>query len=367
MENWLSIEKYSKLFHQYELFYDQIKQPLFRKRFIIQTLIVLNSFITPNNQFQKSKFIFSQNQKEYIMNLKKKYILYLKKKYDIYIYDLIQNEKKWSKWKENNCPEIGKKKIPEEKNIEEINSKIIEIKSNFTNFDFNYLNTKPNFIESIDKLKETKLNDLKFSATIEGLNSEVPFFGTYLEQVYKELDPDEEDENNKDKKFNDDHAFGWKFLRLLSEEDINKINTEEKYKLYTISEDYYKHFASKENMIKLNFTPPLPKMELKPKEEISLPKELLNSNIINKNENNKITDNNKIKPIISLPKDIIKDNNIINNNNNDNFKNISSNNENIKESKTTDKKEETKEIIHFPSTINNSLNNNKKLKKKKYQ
>ena len=97
-ENWLSIEKYIKLFHQEELFYDQIKQPLFRKRFIIQLLIVLNSFLTPINKYQTEKFKFSQNQRDSIINIIKNCILYLKKKYNIYIYDLMQNEKKWSKW-----------------------------------------------------------------------------------------------------------------------------------------------------------------------------------------------------------------------------------------------------------------------------
>ena len=39
------------------------------------------------------------------------------------------------------------------------------------------LNT--NFIDNIKTFKETKLEDIKFSESIEGLNSEVPFFGIY--------------------------------------------------------------------------------------------------------------------------------------------------------------------------------------------
>ena len=110
LEHWISIEKYQKLFHQYELFYNQIKQPLFRKRFLIQILIILNSFLTPIKEFQKNKFIFTQPQKENIINLSRLCMVYLHNQYNIYIYDLIQNEKNWLKWKENACPQVEKMK-----------------------------------------------------------------------------------------------------------------------------------------------------------------------------------------------------------------------------------------------------------------
>ena len=211
---------------------------------------------------------------------------YLNKKYNIFIHDLIQNENIWNKWKENNCPEINKKininnKTENENininNAEDINTKINDAKNLFKNYNTNYfMSTDTNFFDNIKSFKETKLDDIKFSGSIEGLNSEVPFFGVYLEQIYKDLDPEEEEENTKERVLNNMPSFSWKFLRLLSEGDINKINNEQIYKLLNISEEYYKAFAPKDAEIKFNFkilTPP-PKIELKPKEEISLPKEI---------------------------------------------------------------------------------------------
>ena len=165
VESWISIEKYPKLFHQYDIFDEQIKQPLFRKRFIIQLLIVLNSFMTPINKYQKEAFKFVQNQKEkekesIIINLIKKCILYLHKKYDIYFGDIIKNENKWSKWKENSCPEIEQmihtkiekenlkknekenKEEDKDKEKEDIKSKIANIKSKLSNYNLKFLNAK---------------------------------------------------------------------------------------------------------------------------------------------------------------------------------------------------------------------------------
>ena len=407
-ENWYSIEKYPKLFHQYELFYEQIKQPLFRKGFVIQLLIALNSFINPINSFQKEKFSFSQNQKENIINLIRVCTLFLYKKYNIYINDLFQNEKNWSKWKKQNCydivkpepnntetikkenpetikkenPDISKKdnienakkdnmKIGEELSKDDIiNEKIKENKEKLKNFKFYFMNENTNFINDINNLKETKINDIKFKAKIEGLNSEVPFFGTYLEEIYKELDPEEEDEEsntnkdaNKERIFNNDHSFSWKFLRLLSEGDINKINIEEVYKLLNISEEYYKKFGLKDTDTKLNFKPlpPPPKIQLKPKEEISLPKEeislpkeLLDTNILINKENKDKTINETNKPFINLQ-------NIIKNDNNTNvIKNLSSDNANITEIKVQIKKEEPKEKIRLPIDLKNENKNSKK-------
>ena len=160
---------------------------------------------------------------------------YLQKKYNIFINSLIQNENIWSKWKENNCPDINKKIEINNNNTHEkdnnnnkdnkdINVKINEAKSLFTNYDTNnYLNINNDFINNIKSFKETKLEDIKFSESIEGLNSEVPFFGIYLEQIYKDLDPEEEEENTKERILNNIPSFSWKFVRLLSEGDINKI------------------------------------------------------------------------------------------------------------------------------------------------
>ena len=124
-------------------------------------------------------------------------------------------------------------------------------------------------------------------------------FLVHISRKYKYLDSDEEEEeNNKERIFNNDHSFTWKFLRLLSEGDLSKINTDEMYKLLTISEEFYKRYSPKDTNVKLDFKPipPLPKIELKPKEEISLPKEFLNTNITNNNEN-KDKEDNKNKPI----------------------------------------------------------------------
>ena len=308
-------------------------------------------------------FNFSSNQKEKIYILNKNCIDYLQKKYNLFINDLIQNENIWSKWKEKNCPEFNKIiNLKENKdNIDiVIDTKIQEVKSLFNNYNINYIiNSNSNFINNIKSFKETKLDSIKFSESIEGLNSEVPFFGTYLEQIYKDLDPEEEEENTKERVLNNMPSFSWKFLRLLSEGDISKINAEEVYKLLSISEDYYKNFAPKDNQVKFNFkilTPP-PKIELKPKEEIPLPKELLeksNNEMMNlkqvKEETSEEETNNN-KPVISLPIELIeKEKEIINSNNITSNSNIK-NNIKINEIKITPKKEEVKEMIRLPSNL----------------
>ena len=369
-ENWISLEKYPKLFHQYDIFYEQIKQPLFRKSFIMQLLIVLNSFITPINKCQKDSFKFSQNQKENIINLIRKCILYLHEKYNIFFYDIIKNENKWSKWKENSCPEIEKiinnkkekenvkknekENKEENKEKDDIQSKIINIKSKFSNYNLSFIDDKSEFSKNINELKETKINDIKFSSSIERINSECVFFGAYLEQIFKDLDPENDEENNKERVFNNVHWFSWKFLRLLAEGDLNKINTEEKYKLLSISEDFYKQFADKNSEIKIDFHPiPPPKIELKLKEEIFLPEEVKNSNNDNKN-----------KPFLSLPKEIISDNNNndnLKNTNNNKIKNLSYDNENTKEFKEYSKKEEIKEKI----SLSNIKKSNDEIKESK--
>ena len=298
---------------------------------------------------------------------------YLQKKYNIFINDLIQNENIWSKWKENNCPDINKKleinnNNEKDNNNKDINAKINEAKSLFTNYNTNsYMNVNSDFINNIKCFKETKLEDIKFSDSIEGLNSEVPFFGIYLEQIYKDLDPEEEEENTKERILNNIPSFSWKFLRLLCEGDINKINTEETYKLLNISEDYFKNFAPKDEQNKFNFkvlTPP-PKIELKPKEEICLPKEIFEESNINNptiKEESSEEGNNKNKPIISLPTEYLdKEKNI---NNNDVIKNLSSDDNNIKEIKITPKKEEAREKIRLPSNFKIEEIDDKKDEKK---
>ena len=388
-ENWLSIEKYTKLFHQEELFYEQIKQPLFRKRFIIQLLIVLNSFLTPINKYQTEKFKFSQNQRDSIINIIKNCILYLKKKYNIYIYDLMQNEKKWAKWKENNNLELEKilnnkknKEIKESKenkekkenkenkenkdnkeskdnkenkendegkenNQEDINIKINEIKNRFKN----YLNKESEFIKKIDNLKETKKENIIFSASMDGLSNEIPFFGQYLEEIYKDLDPDEEIEenNNKEKIYNNNPSFTWKFLRLLSEGDISRIKADDVNKLLAISEEYYNQFHDSDSKINFNFRH-LP--ELKPKN--SPEKESLNPIIIN---------DNKDKPFISLPKELQNmknDNNKTEINNSNETLNLKFK---LKEKIIVSDKKEEKMIIISNGDLNKTIKDNIEIKK----
>ena len=391
-ENWLSIEKYTKLFHQEELFYEQIKQPLFRKRFIIQLLIALNSFLTPINKYQTEKFKFSQNQRDSVINIIKNCILYLKKKYNIYIYDLIQNEKKWAKWKENNNLELekilnNKKNIDikeskenkekkenkenkenkdnkenkeskenkenkendenKENNQEDINIKINEIKNKFKN----YFNKESEFIKKIDNLKETKKENIIFSASMDGLSNEIPFFGQYLEEIYKDLDPDEEIEenNNKEKIYNNNPSFTWKFLRLLSEGDISRIKADDVNKLLAISEEYYNQFHDPDSKINFNFRH-LP--ELKPKN--SPEKESLNPIIIN---------DNKDKPFISLPKElqnIKNDNNKTESNNSNETLNLKFK---LKEKIIVSDKKEEKLINISNGDINKTIKDNIEIKK----
>ena len=109
-----------------------------------------------------------------------------------------------------------------------------------------------------------KKENIIFSASMDGLSNEIPFFGQYLEEIYKDLDPDEEIEenNNKEKIYNNNPSFTWKFLRLLSEGDISRIKADDVNKLLAISEEYYNQFHDSDSKINFNFRH-LP--ELKPK------------------------------------------------------------------------------------------------------
>ena len=76
----------------------------------------------------------------------------------------------------------------------------------------------------------------------------------------------------------------------------------------SILEIYYKNFSPEDSKVKFNFkvlTPP-PKIELKLKEEICLPKELLEKNDKNEylneiKDDNSNEEKNENKPVISLP------------------------------------------------------------------
>ena len=82
---------------------------------------------------QKKSFKLLPEQHEKTINLIKQLITYLYKKHKIFIFELFQNEKKWSNWKEKGCQDICKKKEEKKEiNIEELNKETEEIKKNLT-------------------------------------------------------------------------------------------------------------------------------------------------------------------------------------------------------------------------------------------
>jgi hypothetical protein len=83
-------------------------------------------------------------------------------------------------------------------------------------------------------ITKDSLKNIKVKFEIESLKTEVPFFGQYIERVIKEQDPINEI-NENERIVNIDNNFTWKTLRLLSERDLNSLNTDNKSKVLNIS------------------------------------------------------------------------------------------------------------------------------------
>ena len=144
-------------------------------------------------------------------------------------------------------------------------------------------------------ITKDSLKNIKVKFEIESLKTEVPFFGQYIERVIKEQDPINEI-NENERIVNIDNSFTWKTLRLLSERDLNSLNTDNKSKVLNISEVYYnKYKINDEKVINFKHLPPNIKLEPKDKEElpkISMPKKKLE---IKENSNDNNNSNNDEK------------------------------------------------------------------------
>ena len=100
-------------------------------------------------------------------------------------------------------------------------------------------------------ITKDSLKNIKVKFEIESLKTEVPFFGQYIERVIKEQDPINEI-NENERIVNIDNNFTWKTLRLLSERDLNSLNTDNKSKVLNISEVYYNKYKINDEKVILN-------------------------------------------------------------------------------------------------------------------
>ena len=162
----------------------------------------------------------------------------------------------WENWKEKNCPPYEKE--PDENLLNIINNNN-NINNNINNDinenvkEENKNNTPKLKIENsnmnafnFDKEFKTNLKDLKnikVNFKIDDLNSEVPFIGTYLNSVLDDADIENELSENE-KIINRDSSFSWKFLRLLSQNDLCKLNVDGRNKVLLICENLYNQYLN---------------------------------------------------------------------------------------------------------------------------
>ena len=266
----------------------------------------------------------------------------------------------WENWKEKNCPPYEKE--PDENLLNIINNNN-NINNNINNDinenvkEENKNNTPKLKIENsnmnafnFDKEFKTNLKDLKnikVNFKIDDLNSEVPFIGTYLNSVLDDADIENELSENE-KIINRDSSFSWKFLRLLSQNDLCKLNVDGRNKVLLICENLYNQYKSKDDNSKFVFKPQIPNVKILPKETISLSEG--QKQVISIPQNHKDEKDNKEKE----KKDEKNENQNINNHDKEKEK------EKEKDNKINIKNDKDKEIIKEKDNVKEkeSLNNN---------
>lgn len=236
----VTVQSYPKYLTNSELFNLELNDASFRKTILIQYVIVLSSFLKPISQNQKKMFIFTKVQQDKISN-ELSHCVNVLKKFNEKAINILNDEAVWEKWKENGCNQqfekypddnlrnfFKKEKVPTMKKIHVENSPLNSL-FNFTK-EFN-----------VD-MKELK--NIKVNFEIESIFNEVPFIGTFLEKVLSDADPSMEIDE-KSRIINLDKSFSWKFLRLLSDNDITKLNNDKNSKVLSICEDYFNKYKIK--------------------------------------------------------------------------------------------------------------------------
>ena len=128
--------------------------------------------------------------------------------------------------------------------------------------------------------------NININFEIESIFNQVPFIGTFVEKVLSDADPTLEIEE-KQRIINLDKSFSWKFLRLLSHNDITRLNNDKNSKVISICEDYFNKYKTKEVSNLTLFPQPAPAPPAPPKEKI-----VVNTNNLPPISNNSSTTNN---------------------------------------------------------------------------
>ena len=249
----ITVQSYPKYLTNSELFNLELNDVSFRKTILIQYVIVLSSFLKPISQNQKKMFIFTKAQQDKISN-ELNHCVNVLKKFNEKAVNILNDEAVWEKWKENGCNQQFEK-YPDD-NLRNIfkKEKVASVKKTL-NIENSPLNSLFNFTKEFNvDMKELK--NIKVNFEIESIFNEVPFIGTFLEKVLSDADPSMEIDE-KSRLINLDKSFSWKFLRLLSDNDITKLNNDKNSKVLSICEDYFNKYKIKGiNDINLLSQPP---------------------------------------------------------------------------------------------------------------
>jgi hypothetical protein len=214
------------------------------------------------------------------------------------INSLFKDEIIWGKWKEGNCNSLIEK-YPDDnlKNIFDIKVSS-QHKKEKKKFVFDKINS---LYGKYDYQKEFSFNihdlkNIKMDFSLESIYNPVPFIGRYIERVINDNDVENEFEESE-KIGNVDQSFSWKFLRLLSHEDLTKLFNETNLKVNSICETYFNNYKIKGSEFNINFK--LNNDENQIKEKITVNTNLLH----NQNETNITTKD--IKPAEPEKKQVI--------------------------------------------------------------
>ena len=294
-----SSDNYSKYLTNADIFNYQLMDVSFRKTITFQFLIVLNSLLKPISQSQKKTFVFTKHTLEKINHEITNCMNYLSTLIpNNIINSLFKDEIIWGKWKEGNCNSLIEK-YPDDniKNMFDIKVSS-QHKKEKKKFVFDKINS---LYGKYDYQKEFSFNihdlkNIKMDFSLESIYNPVPFIGRYIERVINDNDVENEFEESE-KIGNVDQSFSWKFLRLLSHEDLTKLFNETNLKVNSICETYFNNYKIKGSEFNINFK--LNNDENQIKEKITVNTNLLH----NQNETNITTKD--IKPAEPEKKQVI--------------------------------------------------------------
>ena len=280
----IAIQSYPKYLTNSELFNLELNDSSFRKTILIQFIIVLSSFIKPISQNQKKIFVFPKSISEKITNELNHCVTVLKKS-NQKVLNILNDETVWEKWKENGCstpfekfPDENLKKLFNDTNTKFSKRKKIVVDGCPLNNLFNF--------EKEFNIDMNDIYNININFEIESIFNQVPFIGTFVEKVLSDADPTLEIEE-KQRIINLDKSFSWKFLRLLSHNDITRLNNDKNSKVISICEDYFNKYKTKEVSNLTLFPQPAPAPPAPPKEKI-----VVNTNNLPPISNNSSTTNN---------------------------------------------------------------------------